>query len=134
MTSNTFNEQVLHDYDLLNSEKTELAFIEKYKKDKDVTVMGYVCSIQMKQASYSYNPIKKLAIFKEEKDKLELFIKKEPDNVHLRYIRYFIQLKTPSMLNYKDNLTEDKKVLADHLKSQVGNDLLRNFIKKNCQL
>ncbi len=134
MISNTFNEQVLHDYHLLNTVKSELEFIDKYKNDKSITIKGYVCSIQMKQSSYAFNPMRKLSIFKEEKDKLESYIKKEPQNAHLRYIRYFVQLKTPAILNYKDNLTEDKKMLESYLKTKTGNDLLSQFIKKNCQL
>jgi hypothetical protein len=128
------NSEVLEDYHKLNSEKSELAFIKKYKNNKNITIMGYVCSMEMKQATYTYNPMRKLSIFKEEKANLESLIKKEPNNAHLRYIRYFVQLNTPSILNYNENLNEDKKLLANYLTNHPTNDLLSQFIKKNCQL
>jgi len=129
---NDFNPAVLVDYHKLNSEKTELAFINKYKNISSPTVQGYVCSIEMKQATYFYNPIKKLSIFKESRNKLELLIKDEPENVHLRYIRYFVQLNCPPILSYSGNLLEDKKILTSYLAK--NKDLLSQFIKKNCQI
>jgi len=129
-----FDKQVLFDYHDLNSEKSELAFIEKYKSHSSNTVKGYVCSIAMKQARYSYNPMRKLTIFKEQKIVLESLIKNEPGNVHLRYVRYFVQLNTPSMLKYNGQLTADKKILAAYIKKNNEQDLLYQLIIKNCQL
>ncbi len=65
----------------------------------------------MKQAENKFNPIIKLVLFKTNKNRLELLIKDNPNNAHLRYVRLLVQEKSPVFLGNKSNIVEDKTFL-----------------------
>ncbi len=54
---------------------------------------------------------RKLKYFKEGKKILEEIIKKYPSFVELRWIRYCIQMNSPKILNYKQNIENDKSII-----------------------
>ena len=114
--------------------KLETTFIKQYRNSKNPTVLGYVYSLEMKQAKYKFFPWSKLAVFKKAKRKLESLIAKNPENVHLRYIRLVIQEQTPAILNYKDKISADKSFLLRKLEEKDSSDYLDYYIKKNTSL
>ena len=103
-------------------------------KNSEPSVLAYVCALEMKQAEYNYNPISKLNIFNRSKKKLDALIELNPTNVHLRYIRFVLQEKTPGILGYKDNLEEDKIFLMHKLEVSDDSDFLDNYIYNNTSL
>lgn len=72
------------------------------------------------------------------KDKKKLFIEgvsyveyaidKSPNNIEVRFIRLGIQENTPKILNYKDNIEEDKQLILKQFKN-ISSSNLRNHIK-----
>jgi len=80
-------------------------------------------------AKYAGNPISKYSYFKKGKKLLEDAVKKEPNNVEIRLMRYISQEKTPKLLGYNENMKTDKEFIMKNYKN-CGDDNLINFIKK----
>lgn len=125
---------VVKEFHDLKSKESEVVFIANYRLSSEPSVLGYVCAVQMKQARYGYNPILKLRIFKNGKRKLDSLVQSNPTNVHLRYVRLFLQEKTPSFLGYKDNIMEDKLFLRSKLDILDDSDYLDSLIYNNTSL
>ncbi len=124
----------VNEFHILNSEKTELNFIAKHADSKDPSVIAYVTSISMKQAEYEQNPLHKLQLFETNRDLLNLLIKENSTNVHLRYVRLLSQEKTPFFLGYNGSIVEDKKFLKNILEIEDETDYLDEFIIANTSL
>ncbi len=99
---------------------------------------GYRGMADMLQAQFSYNPYNKLKYFRRGKEKLERAIALAPHNVELRFLRFAVQVKSPSLLGYKDHIEEDKKCLLQFVDAQriklSDKDLLQrivNFMKSS---
>lgn len=121
-------------YHEAKTKKQEAEFINKYKSSSKISILGYVVSLEMKQAKYKFFPWKKLSIFNKGKKRLESLIMDNPDNIDLRYLRLVIQENIPSLLNYKLNIKEDKLFLSKIMKTKNTSDYLDFYIKKNTSL
>jgi len=88
----------------------------------------------MKKAEYTWNPIKKIQIFKKQKQRLNHLITNNPNNIHFRYIRLLLQEKIPQLLNYHKNTQEDKQKLNNWLSKKDSTDYLDIYIKQNTTL
>lgn len=117
----------------LTDKKTETEFIATYK-NQSIDAQAYVLALEMKAAEYTILPWKKLNIFNSKKDELNTLIKDNPDNIHLRYIRLFLQENTPKILGYTDNIEEDKSFLIIKLKEKDSSDYLDKYITKHTSL
>lgn len=64
---------------------------------------------------------------------IENAIKSEPNNVEIRLIRLSVQENTPKILNYKSNITEDKKlILVNFIKqNQALKEHIQSFVKQS---
>lgn len=118
----------------LKSEQEEMTFIKTYKGSNTPAVLGYVYATEMKQASYTINPYKKLKIFNRTKDKLHTLIEQHPDNLHLRYIRLLLQERTPKLLGYTDFIEEDKRLLRSNEPQDRSLHYLYQYIHNNTSL
>ena len=126
--------QVVQEYHTLETEASEVSFIDKYHGSHEASVMAYVTSIAMKQAEYSQNPMRKLQLFQENKTILNELIDTHPSNIHLRYVRLLSQEKTPDFLGYNEYIEEDKLILKNILDVEDETDYLDNFIRANTSL
>lgn len=126
--------EVINEFHQLMTEKEEKLFVAKYKDVDNASIQAYVCAIEMKQAEYPFNPIKKLKIFNETRKKLDLLIKENPSNIDLRYIRLFIQEQTPGFLGYNTEIEEDKLFLMKKIMSKEVSDDLVVYIYKNTSI
>ena len=126
--------EVVQEYHELTNEVSEISFIDKYHGSKDASVMAYVTSIAMKQAEYSPNPLRKLQLFQENKDKLNRLIDTHRTNIHLRYVRLLSQENAPFFLGYNGNITEDKLILKNILEVEDETDYLDYYIRANTSL
>jgi hypothetical protein len=124
----------VNEFHTLNSKEDELNYILKYNNSKDVSTKGYVISLRMKQAKYKFFPWEKMSIFSCEKEKLEVLIKENPDNLHLRYLRLVIQENTPRLLNYYSSIDKDKLLINQFLLKKDKTDYLDQYIKNNTSL
>ncbi|MFT5884975.1 MAG: hypothetical protein ACI9IP_001435 [Arcticibacterium sp.] len=125
---------VMREFHDLNSEKQESLFLKNYTSSTNPSVLAYVVTLEIKQAEYAFSPLKKYNIFQAGKDKLDKLVTQNPENIHLRYMRYLIQKRTPSFLGYNTFLDEDERKLKSYLASSIDSDSLRMSIRKNCSL
>lgn len=106
-------------------------YIETTPKINAELLMGYKGISYMLKAKYLWNPIAKLNYFKVGKGYLDKAIKINEQNVELRFLRFAIQSNAPSILNYSDNLTDDKKIILVSFSSIKDTDLkqrIKNYI------
>lgn len=125
---------VVEEFHKLDSRDSEQQFIRNYQESKEPSILAYVCAIEMKQAEYEHNPIMKLRIFFDVKERLERLVEKNPEDIHLRYIRLVLQERTPSILGYKDHIDEDKVFLNNKLITIDKSDYLDAYIYTNTSL
>ena len=126
--------EVVIEFHELKTKESEKIFINNYHESSKPSIIAYVCAIEMKQADYSLNPMAKLKTFNRTKKKLNQLIVNNPNSVHLRYIRLFLQEKTPSILGYTDFIEEDKLFLIEKLKMTDDSDYLDTYIYNNTSL
>jgi len=126
--------EVVEEFHATKTQESEEEFLNKYGSSAEPSVLAYVCALEMKQAEYSFNPMTKLKIFNQSKNKLDSLIDLNPSNVHLRYIRFVLQEKAPSLLGYKDNIEQDKKFLKQLLKVSDDTDFLDIYIYNNTSI
>ncbi|MBI2258520.1 MAG: hypothetical protein HYU67_06430 [Flavobacteriia bacterium] len=110
-----------------NEEKASLEAglkeINLYKKNANIQI--YIGAIEAKLAQFEKNPQQKISSFKKGIEQIESAIKKEPNNVEFRFIRFMIQEKAPKILRYQSNLEEDKKMIEKNYTS------CSQIVKKN---
>ncbi|WP_344675663.1 hypothetical protein [Sphingobacterium kyonggiense] len=105
----------------------------KRTKNNSSTHLGYLGGLQTIWANHVFSTMSKLNTFKEGKKNIEEAIKKEPDNVELRFIRLSVQKNAPSFLGYKSNITEDIQFIKNnrsHIKSPVLNRHIESLLKE----
>ena len=83
----------------------------------------------MMQAKYGFNPISKLRRFKKGKTLIEEAVKKQPDNLEIRFLRLAIQTNLPAFLNYSDNIIEDEKYLLANIQTIKNKNLKQDILK-----
>lgn len=89
-----------------------------YTMDYKPIIYAYHAAAEMSKANHTIWPIAKLNHFNTGKHQLEKVIQKYPNLLELRYIRYAVQNGSPDFLNYKSNMSEDKKLLLSKMDDQ----------------
>lgn len=84
---------------------------------------------EMMQAKYGFNPINKFRRFKRGKTLMEEAVKKEPDNLEIRYLRLVIQSNLPAFLNYNDQINADKKYVLANIQTTKDKKLKQDILK-----
>ena len=108
--ANTSEDNCLEFYDIMIDRRMESPAAE-----------GYFALATMMLAKVHKNPFTKLSYFNKGKNILEASIKSYPDNVELRFLRYAVQVKVPSILLYFDDMDDDKDILDGYLTNNNGN-------------
>lgn len=116
--------KVLSDRALFEKMITELS----ETKNNSATYLGYLGGFQTSWANHVFSPISKLNTFKEGKKNIEKAIKKEPENVELRFIRLSVQKNAPSFLGYKSNVKEDTDFIKKN-RNQIKSAVLEKNIE-----
>ena len=80
-------------------------------------------------AKHAVNPISKYSYFNRGKKLLEGAVKKEPNSIEIRMMRYISQEKTPKFLGYNENMKSDKEFILKNYKNSDDENLV-SFIKK----
>lgn len=100
-------------------------------RDNSPTIQAYQAAAITLKAKYASKLKDKKGWFVEGATLLEKLIEQHPQNVELRLIRLSIQQNTPKILNYQENIEEDKQFIMAHFSSQP-NDLQR-YIQEYAQ-
>ena len=123
----------LFDGAIKNEKAAELLLMQTASGDIDRnTLVGYKAATQMIMAKFYFNPWKKLNSFNMGKMQLESAIQNEPNNIELIFLRYMIQMNSPSFLHYNINMASDKKNLLLSVNNIKDADLklrISNYLK-----
>ncbi len=99
--------------------------------------LAYEGASRMVRAKHVFFPTEKLSTFQKGKTLVEEAIKKEPNSIEIRYLRFSIQLGSPSFLAYRSNLSEDRKFIINHYSEVKDIELktrLKDFLIKEANL
>jgi hypothetical protein len=105
------------------SESEAIRLCKNFENSTDVIEQGYLAATIITRAKFVINPYKKYAFFEQGRDQLEDLVKKYPEEVELRFIRYMIQTNIPAFLGYKNTLTSDKLFLVSQVSTVKDVDL-----------
>jgi len=90
-------------------------------------INGYRAGCQMVSSKYQSSPMKKLSVFKEGKQNLELIIKEQPEDMELRLIRLSIQENAPGIVNYNSNIDSDTDLLKNEKNTISDSNLIQHI-------
>ncbi len=99
--------------------------------------LAYEGASRMVRAKHVFFPTEKLSTFQKGKTLVEEAIKKDPNSIEIRYLRFSLQLESPSFLAYRSNLSEDRKFIIDHYSEVKDIELktrLKDFLIKEANL
>ncbi len=102
----------------------KLAKVTKGNNKTLVAYKGATLTLLSKQQKAIKN---KKPFFKNGVSLIEYAIKKEPNNIEIRFIRLSIQQNIPKFLKYNKHITEDKKFVLSKLKS-IKSTSLKKYI------
>jgi len=83
---------------------------------------GYMAACWFLQCRYVMNPYEKWQHYLKGKSMLEEAVKEAPLNTELHWLRYAIQTQLPFFLHYHQSEKEDRKLLAQYLKTNSESD------------
>nr|WP_068887161.1 hypothetical protein [Pedobacter panaciterrae] len=88
----------------------------------------YSGAAEMMQAKYVFNPLNKFKRFKKGKKLIEEAVKKDPENIEIRFLRFVIQTNLPGFLNYDGHIEQDKSYLMANLKTTGDKKLAKKIL------
>lgn len=99
---------------IVNSSMTDKLSMELNKIQKpEPLVLAYIASLEALKAKHSWSPMSKLQYMESHKKMMNDAVRKSPNSMEIRYLRYNIQRSVPSYLGYSPNLAEDKKFIIE---------------------
>ena len=125
--------------DLTKLRETYILSQNEIKSCKELHNLSKNCNPKLEPVEFSYNiishlmecnfilnPLLKYTIFKDSTQQLDSVIRLNPKYIEIRFLRYLVQLNSPTLLGYNTNLDNDYKFIIDNIYSE--NEDLRNFI------
>lgn len=108
-----------------NSKEAATAFNallqQELKIDKHVK-LAYLGASETLIAKHAANPQEKIQLFRKGKEKIEQAVQGNYSQVEIRVIRLMVQSKSPAILGYRANISEDKQVIISNF-SNLSPDL-----------
>ena len=99
----------------INSEEALNNFFKTIDKSNCAQSKAYACVAEMMKAQYVFSPYSKYKHFANGRDALESFIKKYPNNVEARFLRFVVQRKTPKIVGYKNEMENDAAFIRKNI-------------------
>lgn len=93
----------------------KLLKITKDNSLNDPLMLGYSAAAGFMMCNHVWSPYAKVKYFYNAKSNLEDAIKARPESTELRYLRFAIQTKAPSFLNYTQHIAADRELLVAYL-------------------
>ena len=92
----------------------------------DPVEFSYNITSHLMECHFILNPFLKYTIFKNSTQQLDSLICLNPQYIEMRFLRYLVQLNSPTLLGYNTNLDDDYKFVIDNIYSE--DEDLKNFI------
>ena len=94
-------------------------------------ITPYLSAATMKQAEFTWSPIKQYRFFNQGKNMLEKHIETHPNTIEGRYIRWLIQTMAPKFLIYRQNIDEDYQFIIQNIeRSQLTQTTKQNILTR----
>lgn len=90
---------------------------------------AYNAAAEMTMANHVFWPGTKYNYFEKGKTRLEKAVYFDFSNVEIRFIRYSVQYGAPAIVNYNQNLEEDKAYILTHINETDWSDAYKKEIK-----
>lgn len=100
---------------------------ELSKKTDSPVHLAYLGAFKVIWAKHIFNPLAKFNTFKQGKKQIEAAVKKEENNIEIRFIRLSIQKNCPSFLGYNNHIELDRQFI-DHHKNHITSARLKKMI------
>lgn len=112
-------------YDAAQKKISTNAFAKKVKDadDGSAVMLAFQSMALMFDARDSYNPYTKMSSFNKGKEMLENAVKKDANNVEVRFLRFCVQSNAPFFLGYSGNIDGDKAVILNNWSTLKDEDL-----------
>lgn len=112
---------------------TLIALLKLENEPLPPVLLGYMGAATAMDAENYLMPYRKYKLFTDGKEMLEEAIRTSPDNAELRFLRFQIQVHTPALLGYQDQIEQDKEEVMKYLNLQHNNmtddpDFLRKMV------
>ena len=95
-------------------------YLDDFPDKSSVLIQAYRGCFYFIKCQFADNNFDKLRYFKKGKKLLESAIKRAPNLVELRFLRYTIQIETPRFLLYYDNIEKDLTFVNENI-SKINN-------------
>ncbi len=107
--------------------------ISNTEKNKNtILIQGYKGCFYFIKCKFTNNPLKKLKYFDKGRELLESAIKKAPESVELKFLRYSIQKNLPKFLLYYENIEKDLNFVRKNI-SNIKDEKAQKFIANNIE-
>ena len=100
--------------------------VNSYTFENDL-MLGYLSAAHMIEAKHIINPINKYKLFIKGKELLDKTIQRNQTSLDLRFLRYTLQIGSPSYLNYNSELVTDKAFIKSNFEKINDLDLKKRI-------
>jgi len=97
---------------------------------QDPVVLAYSASSDALMAKNAKAPLKRMSYLKSSNMTFDIAIRKAPQNIEIRFLRFSILEHLPVFLNYKDKLQEDKKTIIANIASSEKSGVDKAYRKE----
>ncbi len=118
-----------------NSKKADLFYKQLLKiPSPEPVIQAYLGSAAAVRAKHAWNPVNKLNYLNEGFRIIDKAVKRDPDHLEVRFLRFSLAHYLPSFLGKGGNLTIDKTKIIDLLKKNelstfnVNQTVLKNMV------
>lgn len=87
------------------------------------TILAYEAACKAHMAKICKNIFRKYALIRASNSDLQLAIYRDGSNPEIRFLRYAIQVQTPGILGFSNNMDEDKQIMLATLHTFPWNTL-----------
>ncbi len=96
-------------------------------------ILAYSAGIEALKSKHAFLPFNKLSYLNESMEIFEEAVKREPNNLEIRFMRYSILYYVPGILGYDDVETEDLKAVYELLMqsdySKIAYDIQKGMVE-----
>ena len=106
--------------------------IDELKYDQSILLKGYEACYYFIKCKFTNNSMDKFFYFRKGKKILEYSIKKNPNSVELRFLRYTIQKNLPRFLFYYNHMDKDLIFVINNINS-ITDKKTQKYIEKSLE-
>ncbi|AOW19204.1 hypothetical protein [Urechidicola croceus] len=133
ISSSSVLDEVRNEFPKIESNVEADEFLSKLENEESVTLKAYSAIMLFMKSRYVKFPTAKMKYFNKGKKRLEKLINENPDNIEIRYLRFFMQKQIPKFLGYNKNIEEDflyimNNIYSSNLETKIKTQILNKML------